>query len=241
MAIVARDIENTLREDMPDMLHSRGDYTSVVVGIDWGEHFHWVVVMGRRANGLVDIMRVFNVKSSKSNTKDIEADIKSLIAQVDLYSPDLILADIGFSGNYIAKLINAFGKHRTFGVQVNPAKSNGQVHPVWNENGNKVTIDKLTQNTIFIEAIKTKRVGLWSNKTAERNMFTEHWTNVVIRDVEDERTGEIQKEITRKGDDHWAQASVYANVAMNHIIDNVTSRSNAFNYTDVSGQDNLGF
>ena len=116
-----------------------------------------------------------------------------------LFNPDIIVADIGFNGNKVAKLIEEFGD-RAYGVQANPAKSNGAVNAVWNEKSNKVTIDKLTQNRILLEKIKNHGLGFWREVDSELKLFIEHWKNVVIRDEEDD-DGNIEKIITRKGAD----------------------------------------
>ena len=92
------------------------------------------------------------------------------------------------------------GVGRVFGVQVNPAKSNGATNPVWSETSSKVTIDKLTQNRIFIQEMKAGRIGFWEEQDETLSTYFMHWSNVVIRDAED-NDGNVSKEILRKGAD----------------------------------------
>lgn len=228
LAMTDQDVYNHRREYLPRAMTSKGKYKHIAIGIDWGAR-HNLVVFGRREDGLEDLIALKSFKDTSGQVGNTDADIKSIIMYCHLFNPDIIVADIGFNGNKVAKLIEEFGD-RAYGVQANPAKSNGAVNAVWNEKSNKVTIDKLTQNRILLEKIKNHGLGFWREVNSELKLFIEHWKNVVIRDEEDD-DGNIEKIITRKGADHYAQASVYANVAMAKIVDNLGSVQNAFGYT----------
>lgn len=213
----------------------RGDYRFISIGIDWGNH-HWITVRGFRDNGHVDLIRAFSVERSRG-VANIEADLEQVINQIVPYNPDIICADIGDSGNYVDKLIQYFGVGRVYGVKVNSnPRSTGQIQPVWSENKSMVTIDKLTQNKRHIADMKMGRLGFYMNKDRNMDLFIEHWKNVVIRDEEDEKTGEVYQVIGDRGDDHYAQSSVYSMVGLEHVLEPFISQEqeNAFAYTTVS-------
>ena len=199
LALVDGDVMNHRRNYLERRMTSgRGNYVRITVGIDWGVN-HSVLVMGQRSTGEVDIINTFSIKETAGFTDDIDRDVREMAERIRLYDPDLILADIGYNGNRIAQLNQHF-RGIVYGVQVNPAKSNGQVDAKWSDNDRRVNIDKLTQNRIMLEKIKTGRIGFWKAQDDELNRFVDHWKNVVIRDEEDD-DGNITKIITRKGDD----------------------------------------
>lgn len=237
LAITAEDIYNHRRTYLPQRLENKGNYTHITIGVDWGNN-HNIVVMGTNEQGYRDVINVFVVRDSSNNQQDTDRDIREVIERIRLYEPDLILADIGYNGNKVAKLKTAFGK-RVYGVQVNPAKSNGAIEGKWSDNDQRVTIDKLTQNIILTERIKEGRLGFWKEDDVELQTILEHAQNVIIRDTEDD-DGNVEKEITRKGADHYIQAMVYANVGMDRIIETYTKGKNSFGYTEVSRAEQQG-
>lgn len=168
---------------------------------------------------------------------NIEADLEKIINELIPYNPDIICADIGDSGNYVDKLIQHFGVGKVYGVKVNSnPRSSGQIQPRWAENTSMVTIDKLTQNKRHISDMKMGRLGFYSEQDVYLNLYIEHWKNVVIRDEEDEQTGEIYQIITNKGEDHLAQSSVYSMVGLEHVLEPfiTNEQENAFGYTTVT-------
>lgn len=200
LAVQDKDILDNLREDLPKPMETRGNYRFISVGIDWG-NTHWCTVRGFRDDGRTDIINLFPVTRSKG-VNNIEADLEEVINRIIPYNPDIICADIGDSGNYVDKLIQHFGVGKVYGVKVNPnPRSNGQIQPKWNENSSMVTIDKLTQNKIHISDMKMSRLGFYKDVDRNLNLYIEHWKNVIIRDEEDEKTGETYQIITNKGDD----------------------------------------
>lgn len=198
MTVKAEDIYGHGREDMPTQRFDREGYSKIVVAIDWGTS-HSVVVTGLRPNGQKDILRAFQVKET-STFSDINADLKHIMMELDAYQPDLILADLGYNGNKVVQLQHYFGEDKVFGVHVNPSSSRGEVKPVWNLNSSKVTIDKLTQNIANINEIKSGKWGFWKQEDAELDRFVLHFSNLIIRDEEDDN-GDFYKIITRKGAD----------------------------------------
>ncbi|UPI12056.1 hypothetical protein [Bacillus phage SBSphiJ2] len=233
LAVQDDDVYSNIREDLPEPLMNRGNYRFISVGIDWG-NFHWVTIRGFRDNGMIDLIRVFSVERARG-VANIEADLESIINQITPYQPNIICADIGDSGNYVDKLIAHFGAGVVYGVKVNPnPRSNGQIQPQWSEQRNMVTVDKLTQNKKHIADMKMGRLGFF-RRNRDLDLYLSHWKNVVIRDEEDEKTEAIYQIITNKGDDHYAQSSVYSMVGMEHVLEPYITGTveNAFNYTTV--------
>ncbi len=235
LAVQDNDILNNRREDLPRPLLDRGNYRFISVGIDWGNR-HWVTVRGFRDNGMIDLIRAFSVDRARG-VANIEADLEYIINQLVPYNPDIICADIGDSGNYVDKLIQYFGAGKVYGVKVNPnPRSTGQIQPQWSENKSMVTVDKLTQNKRHISDMKMGRLGFYKDFDRDLELYLTHWRNVVIRDEEDDKTGEVYQIITDRGEDHYAQSSVYSMVGMEHVLEPFYTdvQENAFAYTTVS-------
>lgn len=236
MAISDRDIMDHRRSYLPEPLYDRGDYLKIAVGIDWGTHADHLVVMGLRQDGTKDVIRLIHVPVM-ATTKNVNAEIQKVILELKPYNPDIILADLGYNGNKVKQLISEFGKDRVFGVKVNPARSRGEVVQKFNLNSNEVTIDKLTNNIAMMNEMKSGDVGFYMNVDELLDMFILHWKNVIIRDVEDDDTGDLYKEIARKDGDHFAQSSVYALIALRHLQDEMADGVGDFGYTQVTRQD----
>lgn len=235
LAVQDGDIYDHMDPAVPEPMKSRGNYRFISVGIDWGNH-HWITIRGMRDNGRIDLIRAFNVERARG-VANIEADLEAVINQLVPYSPDIICADIGDSGNYVYKLQEFFGMGKVYGVKVNPnPRSNGQIQPLWAETKGQVTVDKLTQNKRHISDMKMGRLGFYNQKDRDLQLYAQHWKNVVIRDEEDELTGDIYQIITNRGDDHYAQSSVYSMVGMDHLLEPFITNTveNAFGYTLVN-------
>lgn len=183
------------------------------------------MVTGLRPNGQKDVLRAFQVKET-STFSDINADLKHIMMELDAYQPDLILADLGYNGNKVVQLQHYFGEDKVFGVHVNPSSSRGEVKPVWNLNSSKVTIDKLTQNIANINEIKSGKWGFWKEHDKELEQFVLHFSNLIIRDEEDDN-GDFYKIITRKGADHFSQCLAYANVGIRKLQDDALNSSSS--------------
>lgn len=234
LAVQDRDITSNMREYLSAPLMDRGDYRFISVGIDWGNR-HWVTIRGFKDDGRIDLIRMFSVERARG-VANIEADLEQIILELIPYQPDIICADIGDSGNYVDKLIQHFGAGVAYGVKVNPnPRSTGQIVPIWSEQRSMVTLDKLTQNKKHISDMKMGRLGFYNTMDRELALYLEHWKNVVIRDEEDEKTKAIYQIIMDKGDDHFAQSSVYSMAGMEHVLEPYITKEqeNAFAYTTV--------
>ena len=172
------------------------------------EHFHHIVVLGIKSNGYWDVIHLEKVRTS-SGAEHIEEDLRQIIQILYRYEPDIILPDLGYNGNYVARLIGQFGTDKVFGVMQRTAKSNGDMNAHFNEQGNTVTIDKLMQNMSLISEIKAGRIGFIRNlDDPELQLLIKHGQNVVIKDEQDENSGAIYKTITRKGGDYKKMVSL---------------------------------
>mgnify|MGYP001014082568 CR=1 FL=1 len=116
--------------------------------------------------------------------------------------------------------MNFYGKNKVFGCKYpSTPRSSGNLIPTWNVTGNLVSVDKLMQNKRYIGKMKNGEIGFYSKPDKELSLFIAHWGNVVIRDEEDLNTGAIYQTITRKGDDHFSQASVYSMLGYERLMD----------------------
>ena len=203
LVVTPEDVYQNKRSYLPEPLFNRGDYTLISVGIDFGD-IHWAVVKGVKANGNVDIIRMFSVvKPAVTDARNVGADVEKLILELTPYSPNIIVADIGDAGDKIVKLMDYFGSDVVFGCKYpTTPRSTGQIRPTWNVQGNIVSADKLTQNKRYITKLKEGSFGIYAKRDREMDYFAKHWENVVIRDEEDDNVdGAFYQVITRKGDD----------------------------------------
>lgn len=221
---------------LPVPKYDRDGYELIAVGIDWGVR-HSVVITGITATGEIDIIRMLSIPETTS-FDDINADVKKIVQELRLYDPDIILADLGYQGTRINQLINAFGRDRVYGVQVRPSLSTGEVKPNWNDNNNTVLVDKLTNNIAMINMLKSKDIGIYAEDDDMQELFIEHLQNIIIRDEEDENTGDLKKIITRKGGDHLGQSLMMNLVGLRRLLDERGLANNsAFKYTSLSPVD----
>lgn len=220
MSINDADILGNVHEHT-GFLQNREDYRFVATGIDWGNR-HWMVSIGLRNNGQIDLIDLHNVqKSGATDAFNIGADLEQIKMHLSKIKPDIIIADIGDSGDRVAKLIEAYGEGKVFGCKYNSSpKSTGQLVPTWSENAHTVTVDKLMQNKRMISMIKEGRIHHPNmSKHPEMQRYILHWKNVFIRDEEDQRTGEFYQIIGRKGDDHYAQSLLYSFLGLERLVD----------------------
>lgn len=202
---------------------SREGYKFVVSGIDWGQHDHHIVTLGTRADGQIDLMDLTRVPRS-TGVEHIEEDLNLVVRTLNKYQPDLILADQGFSGNYVDLLAKYFGMDRVYGVIVRSALSNGDPMAHFSNGDGKVTLDKLTQNIIAMSNIKRGDIHFWNGFLRNENgqRFITHFKNVVIRtdEKENKQTHLIEHDrvILRKGPDHFAQSFAYAMAGLNKLM-----------------------
>lgn len=236
--VTDRDVLENYAPDLPGQKQDRKGYRFISVGIDWGK-YNWVSVHGMRDNGQVDLIRLFSVETIKDHTK-IGQDFQRIIMEISKYKPDVIIADNGDSGDRVMRLINHFGKGKVFGCTYKSSpKSSGQIVPVFNDRGDTVTVDKLMQNKMYIDALKYGEIKTYKILDNDLKLYLNHWKNVVISDEQDDTTGQIYQTISRRGDDHYAQASVYAYIGLKYLKDLAKEQGTQLNYTSVSTHEHL--
>ena len=202
---------------------SRENYKFVATGIDWGAHAHSLVTLGMRPDGQIDLMDLYQVPKSEG-VEHIEEDLNLVVRHLNQFEPDIIMADLGYSGNYDQKLMAYYGVGRVYGVNVRSAKSNGDFNVHFNDNDETATLDKLTQNVIFMSNIKRGDIHFWkgSQTDPEVQRFITHGENVVIRTDEKENQEthmiEYNKVILRKGPDHYFQSGTYAMAGLDKLM-----------------------
>ena len=218
MQVLPEDIySNKAMLAKEQMLH-RGNYKFIAAGVDWGVQ-NWISIHGMREGGKLELIRLFSVRRNK-NPNMIESDIEQIRVEIAKYNPDIIIADTGDSGNNVMRLEQYFGEDVVFGCTFKSSpRSTGQYKPVFNENSNTVTVDKLMQVKMYVQDLKTGRISIYQKDDNDKATLLKHWQNVVIREEEDSKTEEMYQVIRRKGDDHYAIASTYARIGMTRLED----------------------
>lgn len=238
LQVTGKDVYDNATRENP--AYDREDYRWISVGIDWG-HKHSVIIGGMRNDGQIEIIRMFQIKEVEAtDARNIGADLQALQVALVKYDPDIIVADIGDSGDRVARLINIYSDKQIYGCQYKSdptsglAKSSNQIIPTWNDNQHTVTVDKLMQNKRFIGLMKEHDIGFYHKKDEELQKYVSHWMNVVIRDDE-QNNGEMRQVITRKGPDHFAQASILCLLGFDKIrADYYQAGSYGFDFTSVN-------
>lgn len=245
MKVLQEDVYENQSPIAKQQMFNRGNYKFIAVGIDWGAT-HWITVHGMTEDGKIDLIRLFSVAKNK-NPNLVESDIEKIRVEISKYNPDIVIADNGDSGNNVLRLIEYFGEDVVFGCTYKSTpKSTGQFKPVFNENSNTVTVDKLMQNKMYIQDLKSKRIRVYQENDNDKALLLKHWQNVVIREEEDSKTEEMYQVIKRKGDDHYAQASIYGRIGMTRLQDlyiknNENDFGSLFVTTDYTSGDNDNF
>lgn len=217
MTVNQNDILNHLYDNST---FNREDYRFITTGIDWGNS-HSLVVLGVKSNGRIELLDTAVVeKPGPTDIGGAGSDMLKIRQYLDKYDPDIIVADIGDSGDKIIQLMRMYGKDKVWGCRYKSSpRSSGNIIPSWSESNNTVTVDKLMQNKRFIGMMKNDRVFFPKNNKRLLDEYFYQWTNVKIRTEEDEKTGEFYEVITRSGDDHLSQSSVYANLGIDFLVD----------------------
>lgn len=201
---------------------NRDDYSLVSAGLDYGEHIHSLVILGlRKDSRRIDVIDIKTFENA-TQVEDLNKDINAIMQELIKFNPDIILPDSGYSGSNNLILLKEFGAGKVYQVKVRSAQSNGDINAHFNDNDNTVTIDKLMQNMLMMSNMRRGDIHFWRPLDQDEKMFISHWDNVIIRtdEEEDPNTHEIKyiKRILRKGPDHLGQASVYAMVGMNYLL-----------------------
>lgn len=216
---------------------NREGYKFVACGIDWGSP-SWVTLYGITPNGQIELMNLsYLEKPTMSDIGGIGSDLESLRLFLKPYDPDIIVADVGDSGDKITRLMKMYGKDKVFGcIYKSTPRSTGELVPNWQDNKHTVSVDKLMQHKRFITKMKEGEIRFPDVYKVSKLMqeFVYHWQNVKIRTEEDLKTGELYEVITAAGDDHYASSSIYAFLGLERLVDiYISNGTNAFNSTNI--------
>lgn len=185
-------------------------------------------------SGEVHLIRLFSIPEVR-DPKQIGMDVQQIIIEFSKYKPDIVMADKGDSGDKVLKLINHFGEGRVFSCEYKSSpKSTGEFVPQVNANQHNMKVDKLTQNKIYIDALKSGYIKTYKIIDEDLKKYLLHWKNVVIRDEEDETSGGFYQTISRKGDDHYSQASVIGYIGLKRLQLLNSGGGNEFGSTFIS-------
>lgn len=196
------DVLNNMIDFAPRQ--TRQGYKFVTCGVDWGQHYHHIIVLGLTPSGRIDLMNMHRVPKAVG-VEHIDEDINAVAKFINKYEPDLILPDLGYNGNYVDILKKVFGSGRVYGVKVRSAESNGDPNVHFNDSDGIATLDKLTQNVIMMANMRRGDIHFYNKLDENLKLFILHWSNVVVRTDEEEDSISHQiiykKHIMRKGDD----------------------------------------
>lgn len=219
LLITEADIKGAIR--LPNEVMSRtNEYVGVVAGIDWGDP-SWLVLVGLKNNGAVDLLNIYYVKD------DPRQPLKSssyFTAIMRAYNPNLIVCDFGYGADRNSYLLTQFptSLYSCYWTTSKNPLSNVNFKAQWNENTHQVRVDKTVSIQRVLHSLKSKLIGLfpWGEKL---QMLSLHAHNTRIMDEEEE--GIVYQRATRIGPDHTMCALAYALIG----VDKLTNYNITFN------------
>ena len=220
--ITEEDLKAAIR--LPKEVMSRNsNYSGIVAGIDWGDT-SYMVVLGLKANGAVDLLNMYSVQD------DSTTPLKSVTyfcAILRAYQPNLVVADAGYGADR-----NTYGYTQFPGAffscywtTAKTAESRTRFIDQWNESAHEVTVDKTVSIQRVLHTFKGRLIGLfpWSEKLS---LLALHLKNTIIMDEESE--GIVYQRATRTGPDHFCCATAYALIAINRLTNYNIKINNSF-------------
>ncbi len=201
-AIISKCWDTTLKH----MGVKTSRYSKTVVGIDWGD-LNWAVVLGLPAAGgnweLLDLICTKDNKEPLGSTKEIEKAIRP-------YNPDCIVADLGYGKDRVTYLQAQF-PHRVFGCTY--AENSTVIMPRFSDTAGTVAVDRTAWLKSMANTVRERQFVLWTPDKHPLTMtFIQHLCSLTVL-LEEEDTGEIIEKVDHVGDDHFAHAFGYAQMA----------------------------
>jgi len=199
--------------------------TKISLGVDWGKTESWVVLGGSDANDkgkfkVVYVERINNEILEKNGLKPREENHQIRVEHLaNLFKVNILVNDangLGIDKN--SYLNNKFGK-RSFGAwydtQANLKQMLGQnrknskiTEANWNENANKVTINRTFAFKQVLSLIKNENIELPALDPIIE-IFHSHIKACNIITRKDETTGKETQNMISTGADHLCHALVY--------------------------------
>lgn len=196
-------------------------WTLVTVGIDWG-HRNWVIVMGHNSNGRSYII---NARMFEDDKKEELLSVRQVDEWIEQFQPDLIIADDGYGKDRNAYLLRRYGADRFFACRYNPAeKGSATFTPRWSPASNQVLADRTMALKNLCRLIKDREIGFPSFALEIVQLIASH-LKALMPMFEENDDGEIVQTVNSTGDDHFAHALFYCELAMDRLL-----RSNHFNF-----------
>lgn len=224
LLVTDADITQSIRLKGHIMSRTR-DYIAIVAGIDWGEP-SWMVILGIRANGAVDLLHTVCARSSSEMPL---SDVTTMCTVLRAYSPNLVVADDGYGADknqagYTQFPASWYSCRWTTAINIHsPVRFQSQ----WNDNLRIVTVDKTVSMQRVLHMIKGHLIGMFPWDEDLKTVCT-HLKNVRIMDEEDE--GRIYQRVERVGPDHYGCALAYAMIAVNKLTNNGIAFNNRMDF-----------
>ncbi|MBU1118243.1 phage terminase large subunit family protein [Patescibacteria group bacterium] len=206
LLLQARDFQEIQVDYKWPIPYRTQDFVGVSVGIDWGGS-NWVVIIGKnRHNGINYLLNAFWIDDTNIPLESA----KDIIHAIMPYNPDIIVGDAGY-GKDRNELIYRSYPDQTYFCQYNPAsqKRATSLNPSWSDNLRKCLCDKTL--TIKITC-REMRMGSFGIPVVAEHPQVQMWINhfLNLAPIKHEEDGEVWEEMSRKGPDHFAQATNYA-------------------------------
>lgn len=205
------DIKSAIR--LPHKItHRTSDYVGVVAGIDWGEP-SWMVVLGVKSNGAVDLLGIYWAESDPARPL---SDANRFTAILKSYKPNIIVADSGYGADknsfMYAQFPTAFYSCY-WGTAKNP-HSRTRFTDTWNDKTRDVSVDKTVKVQRTLHLLKSQLIGLYP-WCQEIEIFSVHANNTRIQD--DEEDGIVYQKAVRIGPDHSISCITYALIGVDRL------------------------
>jgi hypothetical protein len=195
-------LERLIDTDLKLYSARTAEYSTISVGIDWGQ-FNWAVVIGRRPEGRKDLLGLKVVEDSSeplSSAKEIADFIRP-------FKPDIIVPDLGYGKDRCAYMLGQFP---------------GRVFSCSYVDNSKVIIPKFSESTYSVNVDRTAWLKGMASGFREGELvlpdyeiepllgtFISHMTSICVL-IEEGDEGKIREKVENTGDDHFAHATGYA-------------------------------
>ena len=219
LIVTEEDIKASIR--LPREVQSRNSqYVGVVAGIDWGAD-SYMVILGIRANGAVDLLNMFSVSDEPS--KPLKS-VAHFCAILRTYQPNIVVADAGYGADRNAYAYTQFPStwYACYWTTSRDANAKIRFKDQYNEQSREITVDKTVKIQRTLYAVKNHLIGMFPYNEKLQQLAL-HFKNTRIMD--EEADGLVYQKATRIGPDHYVSALTYALIG----VDKLTNYNIKFN------------